>query len=112
MESPFRPEQSEIISLAQALGFKIEKADIEKLKAGKAFELKRKLNGFKEQIKIYRNRYRDGLISQETAELEIEKIAGKMEELAAKYGVAFEKADYAKNKKPFEDIKGLFKGKN
>jgi len=35
-----------------------------------------------------------------------------MEELAAKYGVAFEKADYAKNKKPFEDIKGLFGGKN
>ena len=24
---------------------------------------------------------------------------------AAKYGVAFEKADYAKNKKPFEEIK-------
>ena len=99
MESPFRPEQSEMVSLAQALGFKIEKADIEKLKAGKAFELKRKLDGYKEQINLQRKKYRDGLISQETAQVEIEKIAGKMEELAAKYGVAFEKADYAKNKK-------------
>jgi len=112
MESPFRAEQSEMISLAQALGFKIEKADIEKLKAGKAFELKRKLDGYKEQINLQRKKYRDGLISQETAQVEIEKIAGKMEELAAKYGVAFEKADYAKNKKPFEDIKGLFERKN
>ena len=112
MESPFRPEQSEMVSLAQALGFKIEKADLDKLKAGKAFELKRKLDGYKEQINLQRKKYRDGLISQETAQVEIEKIAGKMEELAAKYGVAFEKADYAKNKKPFEDIKGLFEGKN
>ena len=112
MESPFRPEQSEMVSLAQALGFKIEKADLDKLKAGKAFELKRKLDGYKEQINLQRKKYRDGLISQETAQVEIEKIAGKMEELAAKYGVAFEKADYAKNKKPFEDIKGLFESKN
>ena len=112
MESPFRAEQSEMVSLAQALGFKIEKADIEKLKAGKAFELKRKLDGYKEQINLQRKKYRDGLINQETAQIEIEKIAGKMEELAAKYGVAFEKADYAKNKKPFEDIKGLFEKKN
>ena len=106
MESPFRPEQSEMVSLAQALGFKIEKADLDKLKAGKAFELKRKLDGYKEQINLQRKKYRDGLISQETAQVEIEKIAGKMEELAAKYGVAFEKADYAQNKKP------LFGGKN
>jgi len=100
MESAFRPDQTEFYALAQSLGFKIEKADIDKLKAGKAFELKRKLDGYKEQMNIYRKKFRDGLINEDTARVEIEKIAGKMEELAAKYGVAFEKADYAQNKKP------------
>ncbi len=57
-------------------------------------------------MNIYRKKFRDGLINEDTARVKIEKIAGKMEELAAKYGVAFEKADYAQNKKP------LFGGKN
>jgi hypothetical protein len=112
MDSLFRPEQSELLSLSQALGFKIEKADLDKLSAGKAFELKRKLNGFTEQINTYRKKLRDGLITQETAQKEIEKISIKMRELSEKYSVKFDKATYAKEKKPFEDIKGLFERKN
>ena len=112
MDSLFRPEQSELLSLSQALGFKIEKADLDKLSAGKAFELKRKLNGFTEQINLYRKKLRDGLITEETAKNEIEKISIKMRELSEKYGVKFDKATYAKEKKPFEEIKGLFERKN
>jgi len=106
MDSLFRPEQSEFVSLAQALGFKVEKADLETLSAGKAFELKRKLNGFKEQINLYRKKLRDGLITQETAQKEIDKIAVKMRELSEKYNVAFEKATYA------NPDKGLFERRN
>ena len=105
-ESLFRPQQSEFVSLAQALGFKVEKADLETLSAGKAFELKRKLNGFKEQINLYRKKLRDGLITQETAQKEIDKIAVKMRELSEKYNVAFEKATYANPEK------GLFERRN
>jgi len=101
MDSLFRPEQSELVSLAQALGFKIEKADIGRLSAGKAFELKRKLNGFKEQMNLQRKRLRDGLIKEEEAQMEIEKIANKMRELSEKYGVDFDTATYAKPKKGF-----------
>ena len=101
MDSLFRPEQSELISLAQALGFKIEKADIGRLSAGKAFELKRKLNGFKEQMNLQRKKLRDGLIEEEEAQMEIEKIANKMRELSEKYGVDFDRATYSKPKKGF-----------
>ena len=98
MESAFRPDQSEFVALAQTLGFKIEKADLEKLKAGKVFELKRKMEGFKEQMNLYRKQYRDGLINEETARKKINEVADKMRIVSEKYGVAFEKATYAKEK--------------
>jgi len=112
MDSTFVADQPEYLALAQTLGFKIEKADISKLTTVKTFELKRKLDGFKEQINIVRNEYRRGLINQETAQNRIDLIAKKMRELSEKYGVYFEKATYSQPKKPFEDIKGLFERKN
>ena len=84
--------------MAQTLGFKIEKADLEKLKAGKVFELKRKMEGFKEQMNLYRKQYRDCLINEETARKKINEVADKMRIVSEKYGVAFEKATYAKEK--------------
>ena len=96
LESPFRPEQSEFVALMQTLGFKIEKADLKKLKTGKVFELKRKIDGFKEQMNIVRKQFRDGVINRETAKKDIDKIADKIRKIAAIYGVAFKKADYAK----------------
>ena len=104
MDSLFRPEQSELVSLAQTLGFKIEKADIGRLSAGKAFELKRKLKGFKEQMNYIRKRLRDGLVSEEDAKTQIEKISNKMREIAEKYDVKFSTATYAKPKKVLFEI--------
>ena len=111
-ESPFTPDQTELVSLMQTLGFKIEKADLDKLKTGKVYELKRKLKGFEEQINKYRNDYRTGLINRETAKKEIDSVAKKMREISEKYGVYFEKATYSQPEQPFEEIKGLFERKN
>ena len=105
MESVFRPDQSEFIALVQTLGFKIEKADLKKLKTGKVFELKRKIDGFKEQINLVRKQYREGVVNRETARKEIDIIADKIRKIAAKYGVAFEKADYAKEEPGLFDRK-------
>ena len=112
MESAFRPDQTEFIALAQSLGFKIERADISKLTASKVFELKRKITGYKEQISMLRNKYKDGLINQNTFTMKAEEIAEKIKLVANKYQVKFDKATYADTKKPFEDIKNLFEGKN
>ena len=112
MESAFRPDQTEFTALAQSLGFKIERADISKLTAGKVFELKRKITGYKEQISVLRKRYTRGLINQETFTTKAEAIAEKIKLVAAKYQVKFDKATYADTKEPFEDIKNLFEKKN
>ena len=112
MESAFRPDQTEFTALAQSLGFKIERADISKLTASKVFELKRKITGYKEQISMLRNKYKDGLINQDTFTMKAEEIAEKIKLVAAKYQVKFDKATYADTKEPFEDIKNLFEGKN
>ena len=111
-DSPFVPEQSELTALMQTLGFKIEKAELDKLKTGKVYELKRKLKGYEEQINKHRNDFRKGLINRETAKNKIDKVAKEMRILAEKYGVEFEKATYSQPKKPFEDVKGLFERQN
>jgi len=105
MESAFRPEQSEFVALMQTLGFKIEKADLEKLTAGKVFELKRKLKGFKEQMDLYRKKYREGVMNEETVTKKINEVAEKMRKIAERYGVAFELATYAKEEPGLFDKK-------
>jgi uncharacterized ferredoxin-like protein len=57
-------------------------------------------------MNLQRKKLRDGLIGEEEAQKEIEKIANKMRELSEKYNVAFEKATYAK------PDKGLFERRN
>ena len=44
--------------------------------------------------------------------MKAEEIAEKIKLVANKYQVKFDKATYADTKKPFEDIKNLFEGKN
>jgi hypothetical protein len=112
LDSPFVPDQSELTALMQTLGFKIERAELDKLKTGKVYELKRKLKGFEEQINLYRNDFRKGLINRETAKTKIDEVAKKMREIAEKYGVYFEKATYSQPKEPFESVKGLFERQN
>ena len=116
MKTPFKSDVEEIVTIGQTVGFKIDKADLAVLKAGKVFELKRKITAYKEQISELRKKYVKGLINKETFNTKAEKITKKIQEVADKYKVKFDKATYADNKKPFErpfeDITNLFEKKN
>jgi len=100
LDSPFKTSQTELSALFTTLGFKFERADLDKLKTSKTFELKRKIDGFKEQINIVRNKFRKGLINRETAKLKIDKTAVKIRELADKYNIKLEQATFADLKEP------------
>ena len=112
MKTPFKSDVEEIVTIAQTVGFKIDKADLAVLKAGKVFELKRKITAFKEQISELRKDYIKGKINKEEFNMKANKIAEKIKIVADKYQVKFDKATYTDKKEPFEDIKGLFKKKN
>ena len=112
MKTPFKSDVEEIVTISQSFGFKIDKADINKLKTGKVFELKRKIKAYKEQISQLRREYIKGKINKEEFTMKANIIAERMKEEAAKYQIKFDKATYADRKKPFEDIKGLFERKN
>ena len=112
MKTPFKSDQQEILAIAQSFGFKIDKADISKLKAGKAFELKRKIKAYKEQIGQLRSEYIKGKINKEEFTMKANIIAERIKEEAAKYQIKFDKATYADRKEPFENMKKLFGGKN
>ena len=111
LKSPFRVEGTELTALTRALGFKVERADIKTLKAGKVFELKRKIDGFREQINLVRSDYRKGLVNKENAKEKINKIANKIRVEAAKYKIYFKLADFAKIEKPLVDVSNLFEKK-
>ena len=100
LDSPFKSDLNEFTVLLQTLGLKIDRADLDKLKTSKTFELKRKIKGYREQINILRNKFRKGLINRDTAETNIEEIATKIRTVADKYGIAFEKADFPNLEKP------------
>ena len=111
MKTPFKSDVEEIVTIAQTVGFKIDKADLAVLKAGKVFELKRKITAFKEQISELRKDYIKGKINKEEFNMKANKIAEKIKIVADKYQVKFDKATYADHKEPFEDIKNLFEKK-
>ena len=112
MKTPFKADQQEILAIAQSFGFKIDKADINKLKTGKAFELKRKIKAYKEQISELRREYIKGKINKEEFTMKANIIAERIKKEAAKYQIKFDKATYADKKEPFENMKKLFGGKN
>jgi len=100
LDSPFKANQTELGALLTTLGFKFERADLDKLKTSKTFELKRKIDGFKEQINILRNEFRKGLINRETAKLKIDKTAIKIRKLADEYNIKLEQATFADLREP------------
>ena len=100
MKTPFKADQEEILAIAQSFGFKIDKADINKLKTGKAFELKRKIKAYKEQISQLRREYIKGKINKEEFTMKANIIAERIKEEAAKYQIKFDKATYADRKEP------------
>ena len=60
---------------------------------------------FKEQMDLYRKKYREGVMNEETVTKKINEVAEKMRKIAERYGVAFELATYAKEEPGLFDKK-------
>jgi len=110
-ESPFKTQQSELLTLFNTLGFKFEQADVQKLASTKVLEMKRKLKGYKEQIRITQNKYRNGLINEKTLDETLDKILDKIGILSDKYNVKLDLADSSVFRKPLT-IPNPFEKKN
>jgi len=101
MESPFRPKETELGALFNALGFKIERADLQKLRASKIIEMERKVKGYQEQITNFSKQYGSGLINKKTLEDKIDSRIEKIKELTEKYGLKISKQSEEGYREPF-----------
>ena len=89
-ESPFRAPETELGALARGLGFKVKEADIEKLSASKALELKKKITGIREQMAVEYSKFTKGSITEDELQDTLEKKAERIGRIANIYGVKFE----------------------
>ena len=76
-ETPFRSEESELVAFFNSVGFKFQKVNIKKLRTTKGFEFRRKVNGIKQQIRGEASRFRDGKISKDEYEENINELKDK-----------------------------------
>lgn len=89
-ESPFRAPETELSALARGLGFKIKEADVEKLSAAKALELKNKIKGIREQMGVEYSKFQKGSITEEEFEKRIEEKSERIGKIADTYNIKFE----------------------
>ena len=83
----------------------------EKLASTKVLEMKRKLKGYKEQIRIAQNKYRNGLINEKTLDKTLDKILDKIGILSDKYNLKLDLVDRSVFRKPVT-IPNPFEKKN
>jgi hypothetical protein len=100
MESPFKSKETELGALFNAIGFKIERADLQKLRASKIIEMERKIKGYQEQITNLSKQYSSGLINKKTLEDKIDSRIEKIKKLSEKYGLKISKQSKEGYKQP------------
>jgi hypothetical protein len=101
MQSPFKAKETELGALFNALGFKIERVDLQKLRASKIMEMERKLRGYQEQITNFTKQYSSGLINRDTLRKKIEDRKNKIKDLAEKYKVKVSTQSEEGSREPF-----------
>ena len=84
-ESPFRAEESELAAFFNSVGFKYQKVDIDKLRSVKGLEFQRKVNGIRQQINNEARKFRDGKISREELNTNIDEIKDKFYDIRNSY---------------------------
>ena len=84
-ESPFRAEESELAVFFNSVGFKYQKVDIDKLRSVKGLEFQRKVNGIRQQINNEARKFRDGKISREELNTNIDEIKDKFYDIRNSY---------------------------
>ena len=88
-ESPYRSKETELEALFRSLGFKIETKSIDKLKALKAAELRRKIKPIRENINDLNNELYKGLINREQYEKKLKYEKDLLKKTVSKYRDAF-----------------------
>ncbi len=110
-ESAFKPKQTELVAILKSVGVKINQTNLDKLSAGKALEFKRRIKGFREQLRLQATKLNKGTIDQEEYLKREENILEKMNKVSERYGQIFEKigsADIREPKPITDQMKKLF----
>jgi len=83
--SPLKRDDTELIAFLNAVGIKINRTDLTKLKAVKSFEFRKKVNGIREQIRQKAAEYRAGKLTQLEYSKEVDKLNKKYEVIKNRY---------------------------
>jgi len=86
--SQLKRSESELLAFFNTLGFKIEEADLSRLRTIKAFEFRRRVKGVEEQMRSVYSKFQKGSIDKNKRNKEIEKLNKKYKKLRDKYSEA------------------------
>ena len=102
--SAFTVDRTEFGSLLRGFGFKYDVADIDKLAAGKALEMNKKIKANTEKISDLAKKLNQNLISEEKFIKDVTKIEERIIRLGTIYGIKFDTASSIFRKEPKEFI--------
>ena len=86
--SQLKRSESELLAFFNTLGFKIEEADLSRLRTIKAFEFRRRVKGVEEQMRSVYSKFQKGSIDKNKRNKEIEKLNEKYKKLRDEYSEA------------------------
>tara|TARA_Y100000004_G_scaffold174318_1_gene212942 strand:- start:538 stop:1113 length:576 start_codon:yes stop_codon:yes gene_type:complete len=86
--SQLKRSESELLAFFNTLGFKIEEADLSRLRTIKAFEFRRRVKGVEEQMRSVYSKFQKGSIDKNKRNKEIEKLNKKYKKLRDEYSEA------------------------
>jgi hypothetical protein len=84
-DSPLSRSESELLAFFNSIGFKVNKADISKLRTTKSFEFRRKVNGLKEKIRIEGNKLSRGKITEDEFNKRVDEINSNFAKIRDRY---------------------------
>ena len=86
--SQLKRSESELLAFFNTLGFKIEEADLSRLRTIKAFEFRRRVKGVEEQMRSVYSKFQKGSIDKNKRNKEIEELNEKYKKLRDEYSEA------------------------
>ena len=84
-DSPLSRGESELLAFFNSIGFKVNIADISKLRTTKSFEFRRKVNGLKEKIRIEGNKLSRGKITEDEFNKRVDEINSNFAKIRDRY---------------------------
>ena len=105
--SAFTADRTELGVLLRGFGFKYNVADIEKLSAGKALEMNKKIKANREKISDLAKKLNNNLISEEKFIKDVNKIEERIIRIGEIYGVKFDTASSIFREEPKDIVAGF-----